>query len=119
MTHSDPKDLIYADRIRWAWREAGGGYLEGPLELSVAAYFQRPKSHTSPRTLEYTTAGLVDEWVTKKPDLSNIIKAVEDSLNGLAFSDDSKIVRYGEVFKKWAPSQSDGWLEVKISEMEL
>ena len=31
----------------------------------------------------------------KRPDLSNIIKTVEDALNGLAYLDDKQLVDYG------------------------
>jgi Holliday junction resolvase RusA-like endonuclease len=38
---------------------------------------------------------------TKRPDLSNYVKAVEDALNGIAWKDDALIVEYGRCGKYW------------------
>lgn len=33
------------------------------------------------------------EYPTKKPDIDNIVKVVLDALNGLAYKDDTQVVR--------------------------
>lgn len=60
-----------------------------PLRLSVTIFQQIPKS-TSKRKRIQMLSGLVRP--TKKPDCSNILKAVEDGLNKIAYADDSQIV---------------------------
>jgi Holliday junction resolvase RusA-like endonuclease len=41
---------------------------------------------------------------TKRPDVSNVIKIIEDALNGLAYRDDSQIVRVvGEKYYSDSP----------------
>lgn len=88
----DPKNQPYADLIRWAWRDAGGVTLgHHPIELSCMFILKRPKSHWMVGG-ELSAAGLCSYLpVTRRGDLSNLIKAVEDALNGLAWDDDSQI----------------------------
>lgn len=65
-------------------------YTERPLWLSVIAYMGIPKS----KSKKFKQAAK-DGWErpTKKPDLSNIVKGIEDALNGLLYKDDSQIVK--------------------------
>ena len=75
-----------------AMKDSGFTMIEGPCCLSINAYFEVPKSK-SKKFREAALNGL--EYPTKKPDLSNIIKGIEDALNGLAYKDDALIVRLG------------------------
>jgi Holliday junction resolvase RusA-like endonuclease len=68
---------------------AGDTMLEGPLTLRVQAYLQTPKS-ASKKKLTQMICGFI--LPTKTPDLDNIVKAVLDGLNKVAFSDDAQIV---------------------------
>ena len=72
-----------------AMKDSGFTMIEGPCCLSINAYFEVPKSK-SKKFREAALSGL--ERPTKKPDLSNIIKGIEDALNGLVYKDDSSIV---------------------------
>jgi len=64
--------------------------LTGGVALEVTAYFATPKS-ASKATVAKMLSG--KECHTVKPDASNIAKAVEDALNGIAYRDDSQIVQ--------------------------
>lgn len=64
--------------------------LEGELAVNIKAYFSIPKS-TSKKKSELMQQLKIRP--TKKPDLDNIMKAVTDALNGLAYKDDSQIVQ--------------------------
>ena len=75
-----------------AMKDSGFTMIKGPCALSINAYFEVPKSK-SKKFREAALNGL--EYPTKKPDLSNIIKGIEDALNGLAYKDDALIVRLG------------------------
>lgn len=63
--------------------------LEGPIEMKMIAYFSIPKSWSKKKVEQ---ARLNRIWPTKKPDTDNIAK-VKDALNGIAFHDDSQVVR--------------------------
>ena len=64
--------------------------LDNPLNVNIKAYFGIPKS----KTKKWKESALKGDVVpTKKPDLSNIVKIVEDSLNGVWWRDDSLIVK--------------------------
>ena len=72
-----------------AMKEQGFTMIDGPCCLDIMAFFEVPKSK-SKKFREAALNGL--ERPTKKPDLSNIVKGIEDALNGLAYKDDSSIV---------------------------
>ena len=72
-----------------AMKEQGFEMIEGPCSLDILAFFEVPKSK-SKKFKERALEGL--ERPTKKPDLSNIVKGIEDALNGLVYKDDSSIV---------------------------
>ena len=72
-----------------AMKEQGFTMIDGPCCLDINAYFEVPKSK-SKKFKERALLGL--ERPTKKPDIDNIVKALQDALNGLAYKDDSSIV---------------------------
>lgn len=60
-----------------------------PMLMSCEIYITRPKS-------------VKRAYPEVKPDLSNYIKGIEDAMNGLVYTDDSKIVGYKDCFKRYA-----------------
>lgn len=84
-----------------AMGEQGWGYCEKEaLKLTVTAYMSIPKSKSG-KFREAAIAKLV--FPIKKPDSSNIVKGIEDAMNGVVYKDDSQIVElvvkkyYGDV----------------------
>ena len=77
-----------------AMKEQGFTMIDGPCCLDIMAFFEVPKSK-SKKFREAALSGL--EYPTKKPDLQNIIKGIEDALNGLAYKYDALIVKLGVV----------------------
>lgn len=67
---------------------AGRPVFEGPVALSVTALFPIPPSWTKKRQ---AAARAGAEHHTKKPDLDNVLKAIKDGLNGVAWKDDSQV----------------------------
>jgi Holliday junction resolvase RusA-like endonuclease len=76
----------------------GKELLTGPIQVRIDAFFQIPKS-ASKVMRERMIQGL--ERPTKRPDGDNILKAVTDALNGIAYVDDSAIVS-AQVRKWWS-----------------
>ena len=69
-----------------------------PLIIDIIAEMPIPKS-----TPKYKLKRMIEEETPhlKKPDLDNIVKAVLDGLNGIAFPDDNQIYRIS-AFKKYS-----------------
>lgn len=61
---------------------------EGPIELTVRAYFSIPKSWSKKKQAEAATEQMKK---ISKPDLDNCLKAVQDGLNGVAWKDDAQV----------------------------
>ncbi|WP_338854763.1 RusA family crossover junction endodeoxyribonuclease [Clostridium perfringens] len=85
-----PKDTVqYEKLVRDCYKEQDGRYLEGSIKALIIAYYKIPKSYSKKR-VQAIRDGL--EKPTKKPDADNIAKIILDSLNGIAYKDDSQIV---------------------------
>lgn len=84
--------------------------LDGPVRMDLSAWLKIPK--TSKKKTEAMEAGEIRP--TKKPDMSNILKAVEDALNTLAYLDDKQIVEI-EIEKRYS---SRPRIELLIEEVE-
>ena len=63
--------------------------LHGPLESEVLAFFPIPKA-ASKKKKQFMVDNVIAN--THKPDIDNIEKSILDSLNGLAYDDDSQII---------------------------
>jgi Holliday junction resolvase RusA-like endonuclease len=105
-TPSDHKIHAYRAAIAAAAVEAGATPTDAaPITLIVDLVFARPKSH-------FRKAGLRDD-APKLPraDCSNCLKGIEDSLNGVAWVDDTQVGRV-VVEKSWG---TQGRTTVRIS----
>lgn len=93
-----PKDTVnYENWVRLCYQNQCGNYLEGPIRARIIAYYKIPKSYSKKRI-----GGILkgQEQPTKKPDADNIAKIILDSLNDIAFRDDSQIVEL-TIIKRW------------------
>ena len=82
--------VMYENLIKTCYMNAGGGILNNkePVMLIVTAYYPIPQS-AGKKMKEKMLSG--DLRPTKKPDADNVLKAVNDALNGLAYADDSQV----------------------------
>lgn len=93
-----PGDTIqYENWVRLCYKKQDGRYLEGAVRAIITIYYKVPKSYSKKR-VQAIREGL--EYPQKKPDSDNIAKIILDSLNKIAFDDDSQVVEL-KVFKRW------------------
>jgi len=63
--------------------------LDGPIIMRIYAHYGIGASWSKTKKEDAITS---KTRPTKKPDLSNVIKAIEDACNGIVYKDDSAIV---------------------------
>lgn len=78
------EDRVWEDRIKEAYINSNGVHF-GSKPLIMAAFIFRDMPDSRPK---YRAA----EMDVYKPDASNILKSVEDALNGIAYDDDRQII---------------------------
>lgn len=89
--YTPEKTRTYETLIKEAGIQAMGTSepLETPVTLYLYIRMPIPKSYSKKR-VEACLNG--SEQPIKKPDASNILKSVEDGLNGVVYKDDSQII---------------------------
>lgn len=95
---------VYINRV-------GDKLLYGSIRATIEAYYGIPKSK-SKKAKELMSNQVTRP--TKKPDADNIAKAILDSLNGIAYKDDSQVVEL-IVIKYYA---ENGFVKVTLEEFE-
>lgn len=93
------KTVLYENLIKTIFAQEKCQRYEGdgiPLEMIIKAYYRIPKS-ASQKKYANMHSGVIRP--TKKPDADNIMKVVADALNGIAYHDDTQIVR--AIIEKW------------------
>ena len=87
-TYTPPRTAEYESRIAQAFR-AAGGEIAPRIPLMVAIRVIKGIPNSAPRHIK---AMMRDGYIVPdtRPDLDNVIKAVLDGLNGLAWHDDSQ-----------------------------
>lgn len=91
-TYTPKKTQEYEEYVKMCWFAKYGGVQpsEQSLEVNIVFYLPIPKSVNKKQRAEMLDGKIKH---TKKPDIDNLIKSVLDALNGIAYSDDSKIIK--------------------------
>ena len=87
--------LHIATQARFALKDT---MLEGPIEMRVFFYFEKPKKFKQEHN-----------WFCGRPDTDNLIKQLKDACNSIVYKDDSQIVRI--IAEKSYGSKSFTWVE--------
>jgi Holliday junction resolvase RusA-like endonuclease len=92
-TYTPDKTRNYETLLKEAAIEAMGSSepLETPVSLYLYIRVPIPKSY-SKKKVEACLNGL--EQPMKKPDSSNVLKSVEDAMNGVVYVDDCQIINH-------------------------
>ena len=80
-----------ADVRAEAMKHAPDSLLEGPLWLHAEFVFSRPKAHYYTGKRSHLLRANALEYVTKAPDLSKLIRGIEDAMESILFKNDSQI----------------------------
>lgn len=106
----DPVNAFKAT-VRLAVQQVFAGTpLEGPIRMGVVFVFPRQKAKV------WKNKPMPRYWHTGKPDRDNLMKSLQDALNGLLFVDDSQICA-GPVDKFYAAGDEQPHVEVKIEQL--
>lgn len=100
-TYTPDKTKNYEKAIAEYWQQATNGFQydkEQPLVVNLVFGMPIPKSTSKSKT-ELMANGTIRP--TKKPDVDNLAKAVMDGLNGVAWADDSQVVKVS-IYKEYA-----------------
>ena len=90
MSYTPEKTVLYENWIRTCYMQSDNQLFNNreALGISVYAYFEPPKSASKSKRAAMLSGGILP---LKKPDGDNILKAVCDALNGLAYRDDVQL----------------------------
>ena len=87
-----PQDtLSYENLVKFQYKSMNGDkYTENAIEVTIICYYSMPSSFSKKKRdlalCEYIRP-------TKRPDIDNIAKIILDALNGIAYKDDSQVVK--------------------------
>lgn len=95
-TYTPKGTLEYMRSVKNAY--ADRYYFGENVFMEVTAYFPLPKS-ASKKELKFYAEN--DYLYAKKPDGDNVLKAIKDALNGIAYRDDACVV-YESCLRKYA-----------------
>jgi Holliday junction resolvase RusA-like endonuclease len=92
----------------YAQRAMRGSLIDGPVSLTLRAYYLWPKSMSAKKR-----AMVGAQWKVSKPDADNLVKILKDALNQVVWTDDARIARM--VVEKLYDDRPR--LDVEITEM--
>lgn len=82
--------------------EIPGFPLRGPLEVTMAFYLKRPKSHFRTGRNAELLRDSAPPYPDGPPDTSKLLRATEDALTAVgAWADDAQAVKYSDLGKYW------------------
>lgn len=90
--HTPEKTILYENLIKTEYALQTDNFRfsdDAMLDMRILAYYSIPKSASKKKRVMMLSGEIRP---TKKPDMDNVIKVVADSLNQVAYRDDTQIV---------------------------
>lgn len=90
--HTPEKTIVYENLIRTEYSLQTDNFRypdDAMLDMRILAFYGIPKSTTKTKRAKMLEGKMRP---TKKPDMDNVMKVVADSLNQVAYKDDTQIV---------------------------
>lgn len=103
----------YEKRVVNCYLAQSGVLYETPVRVNIIAYKKIPKSYTKKR-INLIQQGI--EQPVSKPDIDNICKIILDALNGVAYKDDTQVIRLA-ISKKY--TEGIERIEFEIKEYKI
>ena len=108
-TYTPQKTVNYENLVKFSYLQVTNDKLVNcPIKIKIKAYFEPPKSTSKKKYKE-----LMGQPYIKRPDIDNIVKAILDGLNGIAYTDDNQVTKL-EVQKLYSDKART---EVEITEI--
>lgn len=106
VTDSSKHSKEWMSQVRDSAHEAMAQHelMRGPIRLSIAFYFARPKGHFRTGKNAASLKDSAPQFHTQTPDLAKLVRCLEDALKGVVWGDDNQVCQYGEIFKDWTLS---------------
>jgi Holliday junction resolvase RusA-like endonuclease len=103
----------FRERVQTAWLVEGKpSFGSAPLELSATFVFARKPSHLK---ADGTPRKGAPQFPPRgSADLSNLVKNCEDALDGLLFENDTQVISYARVVKRYAFSDEEPHTELEV-----
>jgi Holliday junction resolvase len=93
-----PEETVnYENWVRINYMQQDNRKILGPIRANITAFHSIPDSYSKKRVKAILEG---KEYPCKKPDTDNIAKIILDSLNGIAYKDDSQVVELN-IYKKY------------------
>ena len=109
-----PSDTVsYENWVKVCYQQQDGRHLEGAIRARIIAYYKVPKSYPKKRVQAIRDG---KECPQKKPDADNIGKIILDSLNKIAYEDDSQVVEL-TIIKRY--TETTERVEFELEEVEI
>lgn len=111
-TYIPKRTRMYMNEVRKSYAKAY--YFDNVVFMEVHAFFPMPKSATKKERKLIEETGY---FYSKKPDGDNVLKAVKDALNKIAYGDDAQVV-YESIIRKYCKPGEEPRTEVVLYDLE-
>ena len=110
------KTVNYENLVKLSYSfTCGQTVLQGAIKAQIKAFFPIPKSTSKKMTVKMESG---EVFHTHRPDADNIVKAILDALNGVAYHDDSQVVHV-DIVKLYSANPRAEIILTELSEVQV